>query len=72
VIITTSIMLGSLQSSGKSLKWGFVSCCKNMYFPLESCKKPENLKVIKVRTIRNISYVKNIPKNFKTTQVLIL
>jgi hypothetical protein len=72
VITTTNIMLGSQQFSGQSLKWGFVSCCMNMYFPLERCKKPENLKVIKVRTIRYISYVKNFPKNFKTTKVLIL
>ncbi len=71
MIITTNIMSGSQQSRGKPLKWGFVSFCMDMYFPLESCK-PENLKVIKVRTIRNISYIKNFPKNLKTTQVLIL
>jgi len=64
VLTTTSIMLGSQQSSGKPLKWSFVSCCMDMYFPLESYKKLENLKVIKVSTIKNILYVKNFPNFF--------
>ncbi len=64
MIITTNIMLGLQQFSGKPLKWRFVFCCMDMCFQLESCKKPENLKVLKVRIITNISYLKNFPKNF--------